>query len=191
MNEVRTERIGAILRCFADPDRLRVLTAVLDEAHTPAEIAALVSLGLAGTMRHLKKLERAGLVEAGPEARYRATLAELKQAVINLATPSRVPETASIADVDFDTREVLSAFFDGPRLKALPVRNRKKEIVLEELLRRIPWQPEYREAHLNELIKPIFEDYCAVRRAWIDFMYMGRDRGIYRWTQRGLDALSV
>ena len=99
MSDVTTERIGTILGSLADPDRLRVITAVLENAHTPAQIAALVSQDLARTMRNLKKLQRAGLVEVGPEGRYRATLAELKHAAISLARPSRVPETASVADV--------------------------------------------------------------------------------------------
>ncbi|MBZ9771001.1 DUF2087 domain-containing protein [Mesorhizobium sp. CO1-1-8] len=193
MNEdVTTVEIGRLLLLFTDPDRLRVLTAMLDDALMPAEIAASARLDMAGTMRHLKTLQQARLVEMVPghETRFRATLENLKQTTIALAAPSRVPQNASVAEVDFDTRQVLSAFFDGGRLKALPMRNRRKKmVVLEELLRRIPWKSEYREAELDQHIKPIYEDYCSIRRAWIDFLYMVRDHGVYTWTRQGMNAI--
>jgi DNA-binding transcriptional ArsR family regulator len=195
MNDnVATEKIARLVLALTDPERLRLMGAVLEEPHTLGEIATVASLDVASTLRHLKALERAELVEATaePEPRYRATLENPKQVAIGLAQRSRVAKMPSEADVDFARWKVLSAFFDGPRLRALPLRNhRKKKIVLEELLRRLPWQSEYHETELDDFIKPIFDDYCSVRRAWIDFMYMQRDHGIYSWTPHGLDALNA
>ncbi|NHZ36779.1 DUF2087 domain-containing protein [Massilia rubra] len=187
-----TEKIGRLLLLFADPVHLRVLSLILDEDLAPTEIAARSMLNLAATMRHLRALQQAGLVKTvvAGETRYRATLDQLKRTAIELATSSRDPETASVGDVSVDTREVLSAFFAGSQLKALPLRNRRKKmIVLEELLRRIPWKAEYKEAELDAHIKPIYEDYCSVRRAWVDFMYMVRNDGVYTWTRHGMDAI--
>jgi len=187
------EVVGGFLRGLADPGRLRVLAAIVEDARTLEELSAMLSLDIASAAHHLKKLERAGLVVASADTmiRYRADLTTLQQTAIRLSTPSRVRETASAADVDAETREVLSAFFDGPRLKSIPVPRRKKELVLMEILRRIPKQEEYREAELNRFIEPIFHDFCTVRREWVEEQYMVREAGIYRWTPRGLEIANA
>jgi hypothetical protein len=96
-----------------------------------------------------------------------------------------VKELASSAAVDDDTRDVLRAFFDGPRLRALPMQRKKKELVLEEVLRRIPRRKEYAEPELNRFIEVVFDDYCTVRREWIMGRYMTREGGVYRLADRG------
>lgn len=182
------EVTGVLLRGLADPLRLRLLAALVDEAHTLEELSALLATDIAAAAHHVKKLERAGLVVAVRDTmiRYRADLGGLQRAAMQSSAPRRVRATASVADVDAETREVLSAFFDGTRLLSLPVQQRKKELVLEEILRRLPLRPAYRESELNHLIEAIFDDYCSVRREWIDRRYMVRDHGVYRLTERGL-----
>ena len=98
-------------------------------------------------------------------------------------------ELATSAPVDDQTRDVLRAFFDGPRLRALPAQRRKKEIVLEEVLRRLPRRREYPESELNGFIEAVHPDYCAIRREWIMGRYMERKDGIYKLTPRGRQAL--
>lgn len=179
---------GAFLRGLANPLRLRLIAALVDEAHTLDELSALLATDIAAVAHNVKKLERAGLVVAVRDLmiRYRADLRGLQKAAMRTSAPRRVRATASVADVDAKTREVLSAFFDGTRLLSLPVKQRKKDMVLEEILRRLPLRPAYRESELNRLIEPIFDDYCSVRREWIDRRYMVRDHGVYRLTERGL-----
>ena len=78
-----------------------------------------------------------------------------------MTAPRRSTFGCSLPDAELERR---CAEFDIHPTGPLPGRAGKKEIVLKELLRRIPWKPEYREADLNELIKPIYGDYCAIRR---------------------------
>ncbi len=80
---------------------------------------------------------------------------------------------------------MLRAFFDGPRLLSLPVQRRKKELVLEELLRRLPRRREYREPELNKFIEAVHPDFCTIRREWIMGGYMEREAGVYRLAPRG------
>lgn len=188
---------GALLRGLAHPTRLCLLAAIVENPRSPQELSSILKIDIANAVHHLRKLERAGLAISSPDfttdeftIRYRADFSQLQQLAIQLSTPTRVRETASVANVDSNTLDVLSTFFDGPHLKALPVRGRKRELVLEEILRRIPKRQEYLESELNGFIEPIFEDFCTVRREWVDRRYMARNRGVYRWAERGIAVLS-
>lgn len=192
-DDVDREDVSVLLRSLADSTRLRVIAALLEQPRTLEELTSLLSIDIATAAHQVRKLESAGLVVARRDSmvRYHADLGRLQRAVIQLAPPKRVRATATAAEVDAETRDVLSAFFDGPRLTTLPVQRRKKEMVLEEILRRIPVQPEYREAELSKMISAIYGDFCSVRREWIMAGYMVRERGVYRVAPRGLAVLAA
>jgi hypothetical protein len=52
----------------------------------------------------------------------------------------------------------------------IPAQRREKEIVVEEILRRIPRQEVYTERELSEMIEAIHGDFYTIRRELI----MGR-----------------
>ena len=120
-----------------------------------------------------------------PYTFYQLDLEQLQNAVKTVSSPKRVRELATDARVDDDTRDILRAFFDGPRLIALPAQRRKKDLVLEEVLRRLPRRREYREPELNKFIEVVHPDFCTIRREWIMGGYMEREAGIYRLAPRG------
>jgi biotin operon repressor len=186
-----TELMPALVRLFkglADPTRLRMIAAMVDRGRCGQDLAAEVGISPATVSHHLRVLSEAGLLRETrqpPYTFYQLDLEQLQSAVKAVSSPKRVRELASTASVDDDTRDVLRAFFDGPRLIALPVQRRKKEIVLEELLRRLPRRREYREPELNKFIEAVHPDFCTIRREWIMGGYMEREAGVYRLAPRG------
>ncbi|HTJ46022.1 MAG TPA: metalloregulator ArsR/SmtB family transcription factor [Kofleriaceae bacterium] len=186
MSEIDT--VVTLFKGLADPTRLRMVAAMVDRPRCGQELAAEIGVAPATISHHLKVLERAGLLtetRQPPYVFYQVDLEALSRAMKTVTTPKRVRELATSAAVDDDTRDVLRAFFDGPRLRQMPVQRRKKEIVLEEVLRRIPRRKEYAEPELNRFIEVVFDDYCTVRREWIMGRYMTRDDGVYRLADRG------
>lgn len=189
------EAMPGLVRLFkglADPTRLRMLAAMVDRPRCGQDLAAEVGLSPATVSHHLRVLADAGLVRESrqpPYVFYQLDLEQLQGAVKAVSSPKRVKELATTAPVDDKTRGVLRAFFDGPRLLALPTQRRKKELVLEEVLRRIPRRREYREPELNQFIEVVFEDYCTIRREWIMGRYMERDAGVYRLAPRGREVV--
>jgi biotin operon repressor len=190
-----TDPMPAMVKLFkglADPTRLRMLGAMVDRPRCGQDLAAEVGVSPASVSHHLRVLSEAGLVvetRQPPYSFYQLDLAGLQNAVKSVSTPKRVRELATTARVDDDTRDVLRAFFDGPRLISIPVQRRKKEIVLEEILRRLPRRREYKEPELNKFIEVVHPDFCTIRREWIMGRYMERKDGIYKLAQRGKDAL--
>jgi biotin operon repressor len=190
-----TEPMTGLVRLFkglADPTRLRMLAAMVDRPRCGQDLAAEVGVSPATVSHHLRLLAEAGLVaetRQPPYSFFQLDLSALQDAVKAVSTPKRVRELATKADVDDDTRDVLRAFFDGPRLRALPVQRRKKEIVLEEVLRRLPRRREYREPELNRFIEVMHPDFCTIRREWIMGGYMDRKDGVYKLAARGKQAI--
>jgi biotin operon repressor len=185
------EPMVALVRLFkglADPTRLRMLAAIVDRARCGQDLAAEVGVSPATVSHHLRVLGDAGLLKEtrqAPYTFYQLDLERMQDAVKAVSTPKRVKELASKGTVDDNTKDVLRAFFDGPRLRGLPVQRKKKDIVLEEVLRRIPRRKEYREPELNRFIEVVFDDFCTIRREWVMGGWMDREAGVYRLAQRG------
>jgi biotin operon repressor len=183
-----------LFKGLADPTRLRMVAAMVDRPRCGQDLAAEVGVSPATVSHHLRVLSEAGLVvetRQPPYAFYQLDLAGLQEAVKAVSTPKRVRELATAAPVDEDTRDVLRSFFDGPRLRALPTQRRKKDLVLEELLRRLPRRREYKEPELNRFIEAVFQDFCTVRREWIMGGYMERKDGVYKLAERGRAAIGL
>ena len=68
---------------------------------------------------------------------------------------------------------------------------KKKEICLEEILRRLPRRREYKEPELNKFIEVIHPDFCTIRRELITGGWMERAAGVYKLAARGREALGL
>jgi DNA-binding transcriptional ArsR family regulator len=180
-------RLVDVFKGLADPTRLRLAAAMIDRPRCGQDLAAEAGVSAATVSHHLKVLGKAGLVRETrqpPYVFYQLDVETLSQAV-RAAVPARMRTLATAPPVDESTRAILRAFFDGTRVVALPVQRRKKDLVLEEMLRRIPRRREYTEPELNAFISVMFEDFCTVRREWIMGRYMTRDKQVYRLADRG------
>ena len=152
-----------------------------------AELAAELGVSPATVSHHLKVLRGAGLVRErrqSPFVYVELDHMALRRAVMTVADKKK----ASKLTARDERTKVLQTFFDGDRLLAIPAKRSKKDIVFEEILRRIPppTGDGYTENKLNKLIMKHFDDYCTVRREFIMGRYMTRERGRYRLAPRGL-----
>src|SRR5689334_20692670 len=184
--------VVTLFKGLADPTRLRMVAAMVERPRCGQDLAAEIGVAPATVSHHLKVLEKAGLLvetRQPPYVFYQVDLDAMQRAMRAVTTPRRMKELASSHDLDDDTRHVLRSFFDGPRLRALPVQRKKKDVVLEEVLRRIPRRKEYAEHELNVFIEVVFDDYCTIRREWIMGRYMTREGGTYKLAERGRAVL--
>lgn len=88
--------------------------------------------------------------------------------------------------IQAERERVFRAFFEEGRLKALPVKLKKRLLVLDFFARRFELGRVYPENEVNLLITQIFEDYCTIRRELVDWGFMARDeRGYVRLREDG------
>jgi len=182
------DQVVDLFKALADPVRLRIMGLLVEEERCGQELAETLKIAPGPVTHHLQTQRGLGLLseERRPPYTYvKLDYERLREAIIPFLKKERVQQFAAGPDVDQEKRKVLNAFFDGPRLVSIPAQRRKKEIVFEEILRRLPDQSSFREAKLNQLIGKIHPDFCTIRREFIIGRYMERQAGVYRWTDRG------
>jgi biotin operon repressor len=182
------DEILAFFKALADPTRLRIVGLVAEERRCNQELAAELGLSPATVTHHLRLLKDVGLLQETVERPYvyfELDRGRLQGTLRSAFKRERVQEFAQGPDLPAERRRVLNAFFDGPKLTAIPAQRRKKEIVFEEILRRLPGQEEFTERELSLCLKKIHSDFCTIRREFIMGRYMERKKGIYRLTERG------
>ena len=71
-------------------------------------------------------------------------------------------------------------------LKQFPAREKKKIIVLREIMKNFKPEAEYSEREVNRILMRIFEeDYPSIRRALIEYGFMDRSRDCTVYRVRG------
>jgi biotin operon repressor len=166
---------------------------MVDERRCGRELASELGVSAPTVSHHLQILRRAGLVSEtreNPYTFYKLDLAALQTQVKRVADKRQVQKLAAGDGLAEEKRRVLANFFDGDSLKRIPAQRRKKEIVFEEILRRIPRQEVYTERELSKMLKAIHSDFCTIRREFIMGKYMDRERSSYRLTNRGRAVLA-
>ena len=172
-----------IFKCLSDASRLNII-ATLQNGEAYGELLAQ-RLGIsASTLSfHMKKLEEAGLVTSRKEQYY--TVYALNGSVTELTLSALLRAESPAEDDEARLREeayrkkVLESFFDGAKLKSIPVQRKKKLIVLQKIAECFTPGRKYSEAEVSEIIGNIHEDYCTLRRDMVSEGIFRREDGVY------------
>ncbi|MCH5279071.1 MAG: DUF2087 domain-containing protein [Christensenellaceae bacterium] len=74
-----------------------------------------------------------------------------------------------------ERQKVLDAFFVDGRLLKSPAKMSKRNIAYGEILKRFEPGRTYTEKEVNAIIFEVYDDYCKVRRHFVDYGWMQRD----------------
>jgi biotin operon repressor len=171
-----------ILKALADASRLRILNSLRSRGRYVEEIAEQLGLAVSTISFHLKKLEQAGVVNRRRDQYY--AVYRVNPALLRLT----LDDLVSCVDHDKGVQEerlaeyrrgVLRAFFRNGKLIRLPAQQKKRLIVLEEFRNRFVAGQSYPEHQVDDMIRPLFNDYCTVRRELIESGMMTRHNGCY------------
>lgn len=182
-----TQDVTVVVRLLAEPVRLRVFSALVLGATTPAEVVAATGLDIRDVMAGLRRLARGGLVEWGggrsatPNVRVFAELARETDVV-------RPPD--DLGYTDRRVTSVLRAFVRDGRLLRRPATRQKRIIVLEHLVQSFEPGVDYPEAEVNGILERWSAnsgvDHISLRRYLVDEDLLRRMNGVYRrsggWT---------
>ena len=187
------ENLATVFKALADPTRLRLVALIVDKERCGQDLATELNVSGATVSHHLRVLRQAGLLKETRQPPYSFFSLDhkaLQSAVKSVSSKKQVSDLATEeGQVSAEHRKVIRTFFDGPRLTRLPAQFKKKEIVLEEILRRLPRRKEYSERTLSKYIEAVYEDFCSIRRYFITCGYMTRTKGRYQLTDRGREVI--
>ncbi len=173
-----------LIKSLADESRLQILALLKQQAYCVEDIAEQLSLAESTVSAHLKKLQAAGLVYCIKKQYY--NVYHLKPEALQKSLDELIPEpNLQRKDARSLLREkVLKVYFKEGRCIRLPVQNKKRWIVYQEVIKLFEANREYPEKVLNELISTIHEDYCLIRRELVEEGVLQRKDGIYRLVDR-------
>jgi len=177
-----------LLQALADPTRLRLVAALLEQPACCEELAERLGLTPPTITHHLGKLAQAGLINRRREQYY--TVCEARPGPLQKSLRELVDATADTggaeqARLDQARRRVLEAFFERGRLRHLPAQRKKRLVVLAALAADFEPGREYPEAEVNAIITARFADYCAVRRELVDERLLAREGQPPRYRRTG------
>jgi hypothetical protein len=162
---------AAIVGLLAEPERLRVLAALVLGARTPADVAAATGLDARAVGRALQKLQAAGLLD---ESGVRV---ELFKEAARMAAPE--PEA---------TGDVVARFVRDGRLLSLPAQESRRRLVLEHIAQTFEPGRRYPEREVDAVLRAWTEggagDHAALRRYLVDHQLLTREGGEY-WRSGG------
>ena len=172
---------GRLAGLLAEPDRRRVVAALILEAGTLDDIVSATGLDARSVVDALDRLTSAGLVESGADGTY-VVLEESFKAAARAAAPSR--PTGQHGDEPDDHQRVLDrAIVDG-RIVKLPTKRSKRLIVLERLAQEFEPGVRYVERDVNGALRRFDDDVAALRRYLVDEGFLDRADGEY-WRSGG------
>jgi DNA-binding transcriptional regulator YhcF (GntR family) len=184
---MKTEQSIAIMKALADQSRLAIINSLLERSQYVEEIAKRHGLAPSTVSFHLRKLEQAGLVNSRKEQYYVVIQANdtifdttLREIV---SAPMIGRELQDGRMVEYRCK-VLETFFRHGTLEKLPTQHKKRLIILEQFAARFEPERRYSEQDVTELIMPLFDDYCTIRRLLVDERLIRREGATY-WREKG------
>jgi hypothetical protein len=182
---------GELVGLLAEPERLRVVAAMVLGARTPTEIVHACGLDAKTAAAALRRLHTGGLIEDAPGG-YILRTALFKEAAIAAAPPP--DEERPHGYVDPKVEQLVRTFVRGGRLVGLPAQRARRRIILEHLVSSFEPGVRYPEREVDAVLRawtvdgPV--DHVALRRHLIDESLLDREGGRY-WRCGGwLDPVS-
>ncbi len=171
-----------IFKSLSDMSRLRIVQSLTKGEMYTELLAERLGLTPSTVSFHMKKLEDAGLVVSRKEQYY--TVYSLNRNMLETSLlDAAASEPEEIDEQQKREREyrqkVIDTFFEYGKLKAIPVQRKKKLICYEVIAERFVPGKVYSEKELNDIIGPIHEDYCTIRRDMISEKILSRSGSEY------------
>lgn len=173
-------------KVLANENRLK-LVGILSQAECSVEdLAARLQLKEPTVSHHLNKLKELDLVtmrSLGNTHLYKLNANTLSSLSKSLLSPEQMAGWTKDVPVDAWSEKVLQNYFNGDRLKEIPASRKKRLVILQWLVDKFDLGRTYTEPEVNQILNQYHDDYATLRREFVGYQLMKRDRGIYQRLQ--------
>lgn len=168
------------LQVTLEPRRIAVLAELIVGNTQFMEIVKRTKLKPSEVQSAISKFISIGIVEyKNDEYVYVPECVKLLQS--QLPKPQKEAMYDSENEEDTERRKVLHNYFRADNsLVRFPLGDKKKKFVLDKIIEEFEKNKEYTEKEVNEILSGYNSDYATLRRAFIDFAYMTRNKGVYK-----------
>lgn len=171
-------------KALSNESRLKLLGVLAQRECSVEELAALLHLKAPTISHHLTKLKDLNLVNLSPQGNthlYRLNLEQLEHLSRDLLlTPNRLQTLAQDVEPKNWEITVLQSFVTDNRITSIPAGRKKRFVLLKWLVEKFECDRDYSEKEINTVLKQHHEDCATLRREFIGYRLMSRDRDVYR-----------
>lgn len=176
-----------IFKCLADKSRLLIINNLINEPMYVELLAERIGVTPSTISFHLKKLEEVGIVYSTKEQYYviyNINKEILKGSLLDLIkSDEKQSNTQEKREAEY-RKKVIEAFFEYGKLKSIPVQQKKKRIILEEIAKSFETNRKYSEREVNITIADFHDDFCTIRRDMISEKIFKRENGVYELIEK-------
>ncbi|MCL2189609.1 MAG: metalloregulator ArsR/SmtB family transcription factor [Defluviitaleaceae bacterium] len=171
----------ALFKCLADASRLQILKSLCKEAMYVEQLAERLGLSSATISNHLKKLEEIGAVQS-KRAQYYTMYAlcgdVFAPRIIDLIRQEDADPSADAREAEY-RQKILVTFIRDGKIERMPAQLKKKIILVEEIACVFEAGTPYSEKEMNLKIADFYDDFCMVRRFFVDYGLFTRENNVY------------
>jgi ArsR family transcriptional regulator len=177
------EKHSKLFKALGDKSRLLIITSLMKEPMYVELISERLKLNSSTVSHHLRILENLNIVTAKKDQYY--IMYSLNKKMLDFNIMDIIIELSK-KDKKLDNREldyrkkIITTFINDGRLLSIPVQLKKRRIILEEIAKDFELNKEYLEREVNELIAKFYDDYCNIRREFINEKLFIRSDGVYK-----------
>ncbi|MDD3052105.1 MAG: DUF2087 domain-containing protein [Candidatus Cloacimonetes bacterium] len=175
-----------LLKSLADHSRLMIMKQLLEKPQYLEELSERLNLASSTISFHLKKMENCGLIGKEKQQYYTIFYPHreiLEQTILQLIGFENREEDIQMERIRKYKEKVMKAFCKDGKISKIPAQKQKRWIVFEPILDEFEFEKSYDEAEVNEKIIKYNEDYCLIRRTFIEENIFERENNIYKLTE--------
>lgn len=174
---------------LTDKSRLKLIGLLSFQSYSLEELALLLDRKVSQVARHLRKLQRLGLIEREPEhmefvSRYTLNMqafCQLKTSWYTSQESLSTSEEMTFNERIFDAeeQEIIRRFFAGRRLRAIPAGRKNLAIIVKWFAYLFEVGVSYQEKEVNEIIQRHYHDYAFFKKDLVGRGFLRREHGIF------------
>ena len=170
-----------------DKSRLKLVGLLSFQSYSLEELALLLDRRASQVARHLRKLQRIGLIETEKidfVSRYTLNMQPFNRLKTSWHTSHASLSTGDEIIVDesiftVSEQEIIRRFFVGTRLRAIPAGRKQLEIVVRWFAQLFEVGVCYHEKEVNEIIQRHYYDYAFFKKDLVGRGFLRREHGIF------------
>ena len=184
MREELFDNLLQFFKVLGNESRLKIVGLLANDERSVGELAALLDLREPTVSHHLNAMKNLGLVEVeanGNMRNYRLNTSLLEQMNKDMFSQTQLASLVNEEGNDAWENRILTIYLDGDRIKEIPLKRKKRLVILHWLVQKFENGRQYHELELNALLKVYHHDVASLRRYMVEEKLMARNKKNMYW----------
>lgn len=184
MSDAQFDTLLQFFKVLGNDSRLKIVGLLANDERSVGELAALLELKEPTVSHHLTAMKELGLVDVrvdGNIRHYRLNPTFLETMNKNLFSQDNLATLVAEESGDAWENRILAVYLDGDLIKDIPLKRKKRLVLLNWLVQKFEMNRQYHELELNALLKVYHPDVASLRRYMVEEQLMARDNTNMYW----------